>query len=66
MMLIYLLLVCSWSVLPTRYSSSDKIEKNVMGGACGKYGGEERHIQGFGGETWRKETTWETQAYMEG
>ena len=24
-------------------------------------GGEERRIQGFGGETWRKETTWETQ-----
>jgi hypothetical protein len=24
--------------------------------------GEERHIQGFGGETRRKETTWENQA----
>jgi hypothetical protein len=24
-------------------------------------GGEERHIQGFGGEACRKETTWETQ-----
>ena len=24
--------------------------------------GEERRIQGFGGETWVKETTWETQA----
>ena len=23
-----------------------------MGRACGTYGGEERHIQGFGGETW--------------
>jgi hypothetical protein len=22
----------------------------------------ERRIQGFGGETWEKETTWETQA----
>ena len=26
----------------------------------GTYGGEERCIQGFGGETSRKETTWET------
>ena len=29
----------------------DKIEKNEMGGACSVYGGEERHIQGFGRET---------------
>jgi len=28
-----------------------------MGGACGMYGGEERHIQGFDGETVGKETT---------
>ena len=27
-----------------------KIEKNEMGGACGSYGGEERRIQGFGGD----------------
>ena len=27
-----------------------KIEKNEMGGACSTYGGEERCIQGFGGE----------------
>jgi len=33
-----------------------------MGGACSAYGGEERCIQGFGGETLMKETTWETQA----
>jgi hypothetical protein len=33
-----------------------------MGGACSTYGGEERCIQGFGGETWGKETTGETQA----
>ena len=26
-----------------------KIEKNVTGGACSAYGGEERCIQGFGG-----------------
>jgi hypothetical protein len=34
----------------------------VMGGACSAYGGEERCVQGFGGETWGKETTGETQA----
>jgi hypothetical protein len=32
-------------------SLGDKIEKNEMGGTCSAYGGEERHIQGFGGET---------------
>jgi hypothetical protein len=37
------------------------IEKNEMGGACSVYGGEERRIQGFGGETWEKDTIWETQ-----
>ena len=30
---------------------SDKIKKNEMGGACGVYGGGERRVQGFGGET---------------
>jgi hypothetical protein len=35
----------------TQYCSDDKIEKNEMGGACSSYGGEERRIQGFGGET---------------
>jgi len=29
----------------------DKIKKSEMGRACSVYGGEERHIQGFGGET---------------
>jgi hypothetical protein len=33
-----------------------------MGGSCSAYGGEEKRIQGFGVETKRKETTWETQA----
>jgi len=37
------------------------MEKN-MGRACSMYGGEERLIQGFGGKTGRKETTWKTQA----
>jgi len=35
------------------YSSPNStwvIKKNEMGGACYTYGGEERHIQGFGGE----------------
>ena len=27
-----------------------------MGGTCSTYEGEERDIQGFGGETWGKET----------
>ena len=34
----------------TKYSSGDQIKKNLMGGASSKYGGEERYIQGFGGE----------------
>jgi len=38
------------------------IENNEMGGVCSTYGGKERHIQGFGGETWGKETTLETLA----
>jgi len=41
-----------WSVLLTHYFSGDKIEKNEMDGACNAYGGDERRIQGFGGETW--------------
>ena len=39
-----------------------KIEKNEIGGVCNTYGGEEIFIQGFGGETLGKETTWKTQA----
>jgi hypothetical protein len=34
-----------------KYYSGDQIEKNEMGGAFRAYGGEERCIQGFGGET---------------
>ena len=44
----------------------DKIKENEMGGACGAYGGGERRVQGFGGETWGKETTGETKAQMGG
>ena len=31
-----------------------------MGEVCSAYGGKERCIQGYGGETWGKENTWET------
>jgi hypothetical protein len=33
------------------------MDNNEMGGSCNTYGGEERCIQGFCGETLRKETT---------
>ena len=46
--------------LLTQYCAVDKIEKNEMGGTCGKYGGRKRCAQGFGGETWGKETIGET------
>jgi hypothetical protein len=36
-----------------------------MGGACRAYGGQERRIQGFGGETWRTETTLEDNIKMD-
>ena len=40
-------------VISTPYSicAGGKIEKNVMGGACGAYGGGEKCTQGSGGET---------------
>jgi hypothetical protein len=47
---------------PTQYCSGDKTETNVTGVACSAYGGEKSHLQGFGGETWGKETAWENQA----
>jgi len=34
----------------TQYNAGDKIEKNEMGGTCSMYG-EEKCLQGFGGET---------------
>jgi hypothetical protein len=36
---------------PHQILFGNKIEKNEMGEACSLYGGEERRIQGFGGET---------------
>ena len=35
-----------------------------MGEACGLYGGVKRCMEGFGGETWRKETTCKAEKYM--
>jgi hypothetical protein len=32
----------------SRTNSVDQIEKNEMGVACSRYGGEQRRIQGFG------------------
>jgi hypothetical protein len=32
-----------------------EIEENEMGGVCGAYGGEERRLQGFSGETWESD-----------
>jgi hypothetical protein len=31
-----------------------------MGRSCRKYGGEKKYVQGFGAETWIKETTRDT------
>jgi hypothetical protein len=33
------------------HHSGDQIKKNEVGGACSTYGGGERCVQGFGGET---------------
>jgi len=40
--------------------ADDQIKKDEMGVACSTFvvGGDERCIQGLGGETWKKETTW--------
>jgi len=44
-------------VLLTQYFWGDKIKKNEICGACSTYGGEERRIEGFGGEIRGKEAT---------
>jgi len=45
---------CKWqphvSAVESIHCQAVKIKKNEMGGACSAYRGEERHIQGFGGE----------------
>jgi hypothetical protein len=48
------------------YGQAEKFEKNEMGGACSTYGGRERCVQGFGGETCGKETFSKAQALMRG
>ena len=42
-------------MLLTQYCSGDQIEKDEMGGECSTYGGEQKCVQGFGVETFRKE-----------
>ena len=42
---------CSLYVLLTKHHSGDQIKKTKLGRACSMYGGEDRHIQGFGRET---------------
>ena len=49
-----------YSILLTKYYLGDKIKKNEVGGTCNTYCGEERCIQGFGGETHRKTSAWKT------
>jgi hypothetical protein len=48
------------------YSSPNIIQviklRRMVWGACSKYGGEERCIQGFGEKTLRKKITWKHQA----
>jgi hypothetical protein len=47
------------------YSSPDiirQVKANEVGGACGTHGRGEKNVQGFGGKTRRKETTWKTKA----
>jgi hypothetical protein len=51
-----ILLIVYSLVLITKYYLGNKIEKNEMGGACSTYGGKDRCIQDFGGETCGKAT----------
>jgi hypothetical protein len=53
------------SVLLIKYCSGDQIEKSEMGGACSVYGGEERCMQGFGGEVGRPKRRWEDNIKMD-
>jgi len=48
-------------LLFTQHFAGHKIKRIEMGRACSMYGGGERFVQGFGGETWEKETAGETQ-----
>jgi hypothetical protein len=44
----------------TLRSLFDQITTNEINGECGTYGEEDRCIQCFDGETWRKEPIWKT------
>jgi hypothetical protein len=44
------------------YHKVDQIKDNEVGGACGTHGKRGKSVQGFGGETRRKETTGNTEA----
>jgi hypothetical protein len=46
-------------MLLAKYYSGDQIKNSEMGGAWGTFGRQERCVQGFGGETWDKEATWQ-------
>jgi hypothetical protein len=50
-----------WSVLLTRITRLIKSRRMRWVGHVARMGGDERRIQGFGGKTWREETTGETQ-----
>jgi hypothetical protein len=47
-------------VLLARYYPGDQTKHKKIGGTCGTHERQERYIEGFGGETCRKETTWKT------
>jgi hypothetical protein len=40
-----------YDLYSTMYYSADQIKKNVMGGEYSTYGGEQKCVQDFGGET---------------
>ena len=44
----------------TKYYLGDQLKKNKISGTCSMYGRQKRCIQGFGGETREKMTTWKT------
>jgi hypothetical protein len=50
----------------TQYYSGGQIMESEIGGACNTYGGEERCIQGFGVEPWKKKATWKPESLMGG
>jgi hypothetical protein len=54
--------VAEYFIHLTQYFSGDKIEKNEMGRAYSAYGGGEKRVEDFGGETWEEKTTVEIQA----